>query len=57
SAVAACLSNVGPGIGAVSVNYADLPSSAHWFLDAAMLIGRLEVFTVLVLFTPDFWRR
>ena len=57
SAVAACISNVGPGIGAVSVNYADLPAGAHWFLDAAMLIGRLEVFTVLVLFMPDFWRR
>ena len=57
SAVAACISNVGPGIGGVSVNYANLPDSAQIILGAVMLIGRLEVFTVLVLFVPDFWRR
>jgi trk system potassium uptake protein TrkH len=57
SAVAACISNVGPGIGGVSVNYANLPDSAQIMLGATMLIGRLEVFTVLVLFVPDFWRR
>ena len=57
SAVAACISNVGPGIGGISVNYAILPDNAQMMLGATMLIGRLEVFTVLVLFVPDFWRR
>lgn len=57
SAIAACLSNVGPGLGGISINYASLPSSAHWILSIAMLIGRLEVFTVLVLFMPEFWRK
>ena len=56
SAVAACISNLGPGLGEVSVNYANLPTIAHWILNFAMLVGRLEVFTVLVLFTADFWR-
>ena len=56
SAVAACISNVGPGIGGVSVNYASLPDSAQALLCVTMLIGRLEVFTVLVLFMPDFWK-
>ena len=57
SAVAASISNLGPGLGQVAVNYASLPTGAHWILNFAMLVGRLEVFTVLVLFTPDFWRR
>ncbi|MFZ9036358.1 MAG: potassium transporter TrkG [Francisellaceae bacterium] len=57
SAVAACISNLGPGLGEVGVNYANLPVAAHWILGFAMLIGRLEIFTVLVLFTSDFWRR
>lgn len=56
SAVAASISNAGPGLGQVGVNYATLPASAHWLLNFAMLLGRLEVFTILVLFTPDFWR-
>ncbi|WP_119343997.1 potassium transporter TrkG [Facilibium subflavum] len=57
SAVAACISNLGPGLGEVGVNYANLPTAGHWVLNLAMLIGRLEVFTVVVLFTSDFWRR
>ncbi|WP_116962982.1 potassium transporter TrkG [Fastidiosibacter lacustris] len=57
SAVAASISNLGPGLGHVGVNYAMLPTQAHWILNFAMLLGRLEVFTILVLFTPDFWRR
>ncbi len=57
SAVAACISNLGPGLGEVGVNYASLPTAVHWILNLAMLIGRLEVFTVVVLFTSDFWRR
>ena len=56
SAVTSCISCVGPGIGAISQNYADLPAASHWVLAFAMLIGRLEVFTVLVLFTPTFWK-
>jgi trk system potassium uptake protein TrkH len=53
------LANVGPGHGAVigpSGNFASLPDSAKWLLSAAMLLGRLELFTVLVLFAPSFWR-
>lgn len=57
SAVGACLNNLGPGLGAVAENYADLPSPAKWLLIFAMLLGRLEIFTLLVLLTPEFWRR
>ena len=56
SAVAASLNNLGPGLGAVASHYGDIGNSAKWLLCAAMLLGRLEVFTVLVLFTPTFWR-
>ncbi|MEQ8952647.1 MAG: potassium transporter TrkG, partial [Gammaproteobacteria bacterium] len=57
SAVGACLNNLGPGLAGVSVHYAELPGTAKWILCFAMLLGRLEVFTLLVLFTPMFWRR
>lgn len=57
SAVGACLNNLGPGLGAVAANYADITSTAKWVLAFAMLLGRLEVFTLLVLFTPAFWKR
>jgi trk system potassium uptake protein TrkH len=56
SAVAACLNNLGPGLGEVGKNYAGLSDFAKWLLCAGMLLGRLEIFTLLVLFTPDFWR-
>ncbi|MEP5765906.1 MAG: TrkH family potassium uptake protein [Halieaceae bacterium] len=56
SAVAASLNNLGPGLGAVSYHYGDINDTAKWLLCGAMLLGRLEVFTVLVLFTPTFWR-
>ena len=56
SAVAACLNNLGPGLGEVAANYAGLPDAAKWLLVVAMLFGRLEVFTILVLLTPTFWR-
>jgi trk system potassium uptake protein TrkH len=56
SAVAACLNNLGPGLGEVAANYASLPDAAKWLLVVAMLFGRLEVFTILVLLTPTFWR-
>mgnify|MGYP001157003449 FL=1 len=56
SAVTACLNNLGPGLGAVSQNYAGLESQAKWVLTITMLLGRLEIFTLLVLLTPAFWR-
>lgn len=57
SATAASINNLGPGLGAVSANYQSLESAAKLMLCFAMLLGRLEVFTLLVLFTPAFWRR
>jgi len=56
SAVAACLNNLGPGLGDVTLHYATVSDPAKWILCAAMLLGRLEIFTLLVLFTPMFWR-
>ena len=56
SAVAACLNNLGPGLGAVSENYADLSDSVKWVLIAAMILGRLEIITLLILFVPKYWR-
>ncbi len=56
SAVAACVNNAGPALGSASVTFQHLPEAAKWIAIAAMLIGRLEVFTVVVLFTPTFWR-
>lgn len=58
-AVAATLNNVGPGLGDVGPtdHFGNLPAAAKWLLALLMLLGRLELFTVLVLFTPDFWRR
>ena len=56
SSVAACLNNLGPGLGAVSANYTELSSTGKWVLCFAMLLGRLELFTLLVLLTPAFWR-
>jgi trk system potassium uptake protein TrkH len=56
SAVGACINNLGPGLGDVATHYGDLPSTAKWVLCFAMLMGRLEIFTLLILFTPAFWR-
>jgi trk system potassium uptake protein TrkH len=56
AAAAACLTNLGPGLGDVSANYASLNSTAKIILSFAMLMGRLEIFTLLVLFSPSFWR-
>lgn len=58
-AVAATLGNIGPGIGGVgpALNYADFSIAGKWFLSFLMLVGRLELFTVLVLFSPIFWKR
>jgi trk system potassium uptake protein TrkH len=56
SAVTACLNNLGPGLGEVAANYADLSAPAKWILSFAMLLGRLELFTLLVLFSSAYWR-
>ncbi len=57
SAVAACLNNLGPGLGEVGQNFASINDVAKWILVLAMLLGRLEIFTLLVLFTPAFWKK
>lgn len=58
-AAASSLGNIGPAIGSVSPvdNFTHLSSGAKWFCSFLMLIGRLELFTVLILFTPFFWRK
>ena len=58
SSVITTLNCVGPGLGGVGAaeNFAAVPEGGRWVLSALMLIGRLEIFTVLVLFTPAFWR-
>lgn len=56
SAVVASLNNLGPGLGEVAGNYSSINEPAKAVLCVAMLLGRLEVFTLLVLFTPMFWR-
>ena len=57
SAVAACLNNLGPGLGDVGQNFASISDPAKWLLCLAMLLGRLEIFTLLVLLTPGFWKK
>jgi trk system potassium uptake protein TrkH len=57
SAVAATLNNLGPGLGDVSKGFMSLTDVAKWISIAGMLLGRLEIFTLLVLVTPTFWRR
>jgi trk system potassium uptake protein TrkH len=58
-AVATCLGNIGPGIGTVGPvdNFAHLSVFAKWLLSFLMLLGRLELFTVLILFSPHFWSK
>ncbi|WP_338366330.1 TrkH family potassium uptake protein [uncultured Pseudoalteromonas sp.] len=56
SATAACLNNLGPGLGDVASHYGAVSDGAKWLLTIAMVFGRLEIFTLLVLFTPTFWR-
>jgi len=56
SAVAASINNLGPGLGEVSANYAGLSAPAKLTLTFAMLLGRLEIFTLLVVLSPVFWR-
>jgi len=56
-AAVAMLTNLGPGLGTVSSTFASAPDAAKWVGCLAMILGRLEIFTLLVLFTPAFWRR
>ena len=56
SAVAATLNNLGPGLGDVSTGFMTLSDPAKWLSVVAMLLGRLEIFTLLVMITPTFWR-
>lgn len=56
AAAATCINNLGPGLGGVAIHFADMPDAAVWICSFAMILGRLEVFTVLVLLTPSFWR-
>ena len=59
TAIVACLNNTGPGLGQVgpATNYASLSDLQTWVCTIAMYIGRMEIFTVLVMFTPAFWRK
>lgn len=56
NAVIASLNNLGPALGTVSSNFTKVPDSAKWVLTFAMVCGRLEVFTLLVILSPTFWR-
>ena len=55
----ACIGNIGPGIGGVgpTENFAWLPDTAKWVLTFCMVLGRLEIYTVIILFVPEFWRK
>jgi trk system potassium uptake protein TrkH len=57
SAVAASINNLGPGLAGVGAHYADMHDPGKWILAFAMLLGRLEIFTLLVLLSPSFWRK
>lgn len=57
SATAAALNNLGPGLGQVAVHFGAIDAVAKWVLVAAMVLGRLEIFTLLVILTPAFWKR
>lgn len=57
SAVAACLNNMGPGLGPVNATMFSVSDVGKWVLIFTMVLGRLEIFTLLIIFTPGFWRR
>ncbi len=59
SAVAACIGNIGPGFGMVGPveNFAQIPVMGKWLLIWCMLLGRLEIYTMLILLVPEFWRK
>lgn len=57
--VISSMGNIGPGLGEMGPAYSwnALPGASKWLLSFLMLLGRLELFTILLLFTPDFWKR
>ncbi len=57
SVAGACINNLGPGLGSVATTYGDIPATVKWILCLTMLLGPLEIFTLLGLFTPMFWKR
>jgi trk system potassium uptake protein TrkH len=57
SAIATCMNNAGPGLNQVASNFQTIPAAGIWVSTAAMLFGRLEIFTLLVLLTPTFWQK
>jgi len=59
SGMVTCISDVGPGLGSIgpTANFSGIPAFSKWFLSFVMLVGRLEVFTVLIIFTPIFWKK
>jgi trk system potassium uptake protein TrkH len=57
SAVAACINNSGPGLGEIANSMAKVSDVGKWTLTFTMLLGRLEIFTLLIVFTPSFWKR
>jgi len=57
SAIATCMNNTGPGLGAVAHNFTSLSDAGKWICVLAMLLGRLEVYPLIVLITPTFWRK
>ena len=59
ASVLACIGNIGPGVGGVGPtdNYAAIPTLAKWVLMPCMVLGRLEIFTVIILFMPEFYRK
>jgi trk system potassium uptake protein TrkH len=54
--VSACINNMGIGYGDTAVNFASLTDTGKWLMCAAMLLGRLEVFPILVMFSRTYWR-
>ncbi|OGV48672.1 MAG: potassium transporter [Legionellales bacterium RIFCSPHIGHO2_12_FULL_42_9] len=57
SAIISCLANSGTGLGAISTNFAHISHGAKWVLIFAMIAGRLEIFSLLILFSPQFWQK
>jgi trk system potassium uptake protein TrkH len=59
AATVACMFNIGPGFGSVgpAENYAHLPALSKWVLVVCMVAGRLEFYTLIVILTPDFWKK
>ena len=57
SAIASAINNVGPGLGEVTVTFRSIPDAAKWVCTVAMIAGRVEIFTLLLLLTPAFWQK